>query len=251
MDIIDDVTHQLVTCNNEVKCCIRCNESKLLDKFVANKTFCKDCRNSRVRELRSENKTFRTQQIENEIGKGNKKCVCCNSIQPVLNFKCRMCLDCVRARDRKYNSDVKIKENKTNRRLTDETFRLKHSLSSRIYGALKRKQKRTIEYLGCNFSEFYDWMVANFDDEFTIENYGSVWHVDHVIPLSHFDLQNEDEQQTAFNWRNTTPLLAKDNLYKNNRLDLLQIKQHLEKLVSYHREKNIVLPQIYIDLFAT
>jgi hypothetical protein len=93
-------------------------------------------------------------------------------------------------------------------------------------------------------------MESNFNGNITIENYGSVWHIDHVIPLSHFDLENESEQQIAFNWRNTSPLLVKDNLSKNKRLDLLQIKNHLKKLVSYHREKNLELPQKIIDLFA-
>ena len=40
------------------------------------------------------------------------------------------------------------------------------------------------------------------------------------------------------------------NLKKNNKILKPQIEQHLETLKIYHTEKNIELPQIYIDLFA-
>jgi uncharacterized membrane protein YvbJ len=39
-------------------------------------------------------------------------------------------------------------------------------------------------------------------------------------------------------------------LTKNNKIVKSQVKQHIEKLVSYHNQNNIELPQKYIDLFA-
>ena len=46
------------------------------------------------------------------------------------------------------------------------------------------------------------------------------------------------------------PLSCKENLSKNNKIFKSQIEQHLKNLVDYHKKNNIVLPQIYIDLFA-
>jgi hypothetical protein len=54
----------------------------------------------------------------------------------------------------------------------------------------------------------------------------------------------------AFNWRNTMPLSSKENLAKNNKIIIEQIENHIDKLKIYHNKKNIILPQIYIDLFA-
>jgi hypothetical protein len=51
-----------------------------------------------------------------------------------------------------------------------------------------------------------------------LENHGKEWHIDHVIPISKFDLNNQEEQILAFNWRNTMPLSCKENLSKNNKI---------------------------------
>ena len=78
-----------------------------------------------------------------------------------------------------------------------------------------------------------------------------VWHIDHVIPLSQFDLLNEEEQLLAFNWRNTMPLSATENLKKNKRIDIAQIDEHLKKLEEYHTIKNIIMPENFKKLYAT
>lgn len=46
------------------------------------------------------------------------------------------------------------------------------------------------------------------------------------------------------------PLDAKENLSKNNRINITQIKQHYYHLLNYHKENNIEIPKEFIDLFA-
>jgi hypothetical protein len=232
------------------KCCSRCDETKPINEFVPKKNFCKECKNLRIRELRFAKNWNKMKEVENEIGENNKLCGYCDKVFPKTYFKCRKCIDCKRECDRnsrKHNTDdCSIKREK----YTDIVKRFIKSQRVRIYIALKQKQNKTIEYLGCNTEEFYNWMLYNFDDVLTLDNYGSFWHIDHVIPISHFNLENEHEQSIAFNWKNTMPLSAKENCTKNNRLVLSQIEQHLEKLISYHKEKNLEMPQEFIDLFA-
>ena len=91
----------------------------------------------------------------------------------------------------------------------------------------------------------------NIDTKYTFENYGREWHIDHVIPLSKFDLNDEEQQLVAFNWRNTMPLSVKENLSKNNKILQSQIQQHVSNLLEYHKKNNIEMPQKFIDLFAT
>jgi hypothetical protein len=54
----------------------------------------------------------------------------------------------------------------------------------------------------------------------------------------------------AFNWRNTMPLSAKENLAKNAKILLPQIKEHQQKLQEYHQKNNMILPQKFVDLYA-
>jgi len=113
----------------------------------------------------------------------------------------------------------------------------------------KNKTKHSVEYLGCSSDEYFKW-IFNYDNNCSLENHGKEWHIDHVIPISKFDLSQEPQQLLAFNWRNTMPLSSKDNLVKNNKIIKEQIESHFNKLQEYHIKNNIQLPQIYINLFA-
>ena len=46
------------------------------------------------------------------------------------------------------------------------------------------------------------------------------------------------------------PLSSKENLSKNNKIIKSQVEQHYKKIVEYHIENQLDLPQVFIDLFA-
>ena len=235
--------------DNIEKECNKCNITKKLSLFVKNRNICLDCNNLNRRtkyELDEEHRIkliqksteFKQKKIIEkhnkkieEIGVDNKRCSCCNNIKHQSRFRHNRlkCKDCER----------------------DEPLeKLKRSIRSRIFSAMKSKNKNTIEYLDCSIPNYLKWLLNN-DSGFTLENRGLEWHIDHVIPLSHFNLKDEEQQLIAFNWRNTMPLSCVENLKKNNKIIQSQIKQHYEKLIDYHKENNIILPQEFIDLFAT
>lgn len=161
-------------------------------------------------------------------------------------FKGRKCFECKRKHDKEYNArlDVKIARNEKNKNNT--IFKIKRTLNSRIRCCLKQKSERTIKYLDCNYDNYKNWLEFNFNNEFNLDNYGKAWQIDHVVPLSKFDLDKIEEQMIAFNWRNTMPLSVKENLKKNKKIINSQIEQHYQNLKKY----NIDLPQEFIDLFA-
>jgi len=47
-------------------------------------------------------------------------------------------------------------------------------------------------------------------------NYGKLWQIDLVITAGAFNLTNEQQLLTAFNWRNIRPCLKSENLAKFN-----------------------------------
>jgi len=180
-------------------------------------------------------KVILKQHIRNEeqqkIGLENKRCKYCDTVKPKERFrhnrlKCKHC-----------ERDEPIEK-------------FKRSVRSRIYICLhKSKTKHSIEYLGCSSDHYFKW-IFTYNNMFGLDNHGKEWHIDHVIPLSKFDLNNLDEQLIAFNWRNTMPLSATDNLSKNNKILKEQVITHYKKLKDYHTQNKLDLPQVYIDLFA-
>ena len=67
-----------------------------------------------------------------------------------------------------------------------------------------------------------------------MENYGQVWQIDHTLPITSFNLFNEDELRKCFNWRNLRPMYSKKNMSKGDKVDerlclLQEIKAHYFK----------------------
>ena len=55
----------------------------------------------------------------------------------------------------------------------------------------------------------------------TRQNYGSVWHVDHIIPLQFFidnDLMDDTNKKIACHYGNLQPLFKEENLQKSDKL---------------------------------
>jgi hypothetical protein len=239
--------------NVAYKICSKCEEAKSSEEFYKRGLICCECNNSKRRQKYKENEEYRKKLIkmatefkhkkvierknikeeeQNKIGLENKQCKYCNGIKHKDMFRHNRlkCKDCER---------------------DEPTEKFKRYIRTRIYNCLryKNKTKHSIEYLGCSSDEYFKW-IFNYDNNCSLENHGKEWHIDHVIPISKFDLSQESQQLLAFNWRNTMPLSSKDNLVKNNKIIKEQIKTHLNKLQEYHIKYNIQLPQIYINLFA-
>ena len=246
---------KLVIDSTVIKTCNTCNVEKPLTEFIHPTNRCKECNNNmrrtkyeqdnvvkeriqteareykrRLTEARQNARTEKKAKLEAEIGEDNTICKYCKEVVPKTHFRHNrlMCKNCER---------------------DEPTHKFHRNIRSRIWSCIKRKSKHTIEYLGCTYKEYEQWMFS-YSPEFTMENRGTVWHIDHVIPLYHFDMDDPAQQLIAFNWRNTAPLLARENLAKNRRIIPSQIEHHLSKLNEYHTTHNIDYPFVFSDLFA-
>src|SRR5947207_2614739 len=88
-------------------------------------------------------------------------------------------------------------------RRNDIAFRLLGSLRRRIWETLRGKHKsaRTIQLAGCSIEQLQAHLQAKFAVGMSWENYGRIgWHVDHIVPGSHFDLLLPEQQRRCFHF---------------------------------------------------
>lgn len=122
------------------------------------------------------------------------------------------------------NNKQKIAEYKyfyhKNRYNDDLQYRLLHNCGNHIRKYLKQSKnnKRSIELLGCSVSELKEYLEKQFDSEMSWENYGTYWHIDHIVPCSSFDFSDPVQQRRCFNYTNLQPLEAKANIRKGNKI---------------------------------
>jgi hypothetical protein len=114
----------------------------------------------------------------------------------------------------------RVRENA--KRKTDPEFLIKKRTSCRIRKALRRvnacKSTKTIDLIGCSYSFLKQHIESKFKNGMAWDRLNS-FHIDHIRPLSSFDLTDPDQLRAAFHWTNLQPLYPKENMYKRDKLD--------------------------------
>ena len=99
---------------------------------------------------------------------------------------------------------------------------LSDRLRQRLYYALKRKTKKgsAVQLLGISV----ELAIQNLENKFlpgmNWSNWGigkGKWHIDHIKPLSSFDLTDINQLSEACHINNLQPLWSEDNIRKNNK----------------------------------
>jgi hypothetical protein len=214
--------------------CIKCEETKCIDKFrqYNSNSFsntCKKCFND-LDKIRKKNK--RQKKLENCLA----KCEKCNKDKVLKEFaklkkfyKTKICLECY---------PTFLKEQKTewckNEHNTNMNYRIKKSLASRLRNVLN-KNDTTMNYIGCNIQYFREWLEYNFTEEMNWDNYGSLWSIDHVLPVCKFNLTDENEKFKCWNWSNMMPVTVKYNSSKKN-IDTNQTKYIINRIDKFKEE---------------
>ena len=225
------------------------------DEIYRKKTVARQCEKSKVK--RAEIAKQKSEDMKNEqemlyglFDSDKKICRRCENAVLKCDFRknSHICRGCDRAYHRGRKRDVAAYRLK--RLHTDPVYKLKQTVRNRVLKCLGNyKKKGTIEYLGCSIEMYWKW-IKFISGTYSFETHGTIWHIDHVIPLSFFDLTKEKDIYLAFNWRNTTPLDKIKNIQKGNKISTSQIEEHLKKLKEYHFTNKIELPKEYIELFA-
>ncbi len=211
--------------NMQTKKCSKCREVKTVESFNKDNTrndklscWCKVCQKNKNKQwYTGDNKNNRIQK-SHEYYHTNK-----DTILPKAKIYAEKHKEHIKRYSKQYgiiNREVLLKralEYKRVRRLTDVDFKLRESLSSRVRAAMKNNAKTglTLDLLGCTIPELKFHLEKLFTEGMTWENYG-IWHIDHIIPCSIYDLSDPIEQKQCFHFTNLQPLWAVDNLKKSD-----------------------------------
>jgi hypothetical protein len=105
----------------------------------------------------------------------------------------------------------------------DSTFRIGLNVRVRLGNSLKKihaysKISSIVkDNLGCSIQELKKHLESKFQPGMTWNNYGiKGWHIDHIVPISSFNLSDPEQLRKACHYTNLQPLWAKDNLKKGN-----------------------------------
>ena len=196
-----------------MKNCKKCNINKDLTEFGKHKRskdgkdyYCRDCK-------RGMNRTWQLNNPD-KLKEGKKK----SDLQWYENNKNRKLQTNKQWKEnnKEYNREW-FRKYKLEREQSDPQFKVQNKIRTRLWYALKNKQKNGsgIKDLGCSVEDLMKHLENQFTEGMSWDNYGE-WHIDHIKPLSKFDLENREEFLKACNYKNLQPLWARDNISKSN-----------------------------------
>lgn len=215
------------------KVCSTCKIEKVLDEFgnrskvingskvMTKKCFCKACDYIKQKAYKEKNK-LRLAQRDSEYYLNNKDSI---------NTR-----NCLYVKNNREKRNAYIRTYKKERREKDPSFKIYENCRKRVWKILrKNKSNTTNELLGCSKLFYQMWLEFTFDDSINWLNYGSMWDIDHVVPIDSFNLQDKTELFKCFNWRNTRALNKKANSEKSNNIVQSFISKHGEQLEQFDK----------------
>jgi len=98
--------------------------------------------------------------------------------------------------------------------------RLYMALHNQVYDGWNIRSGEAVRLLGCTMAEFVAHIESLWSDGMSWANWTrDGWHIDHIVPLSAFDLTDTEQLKAACHYTNLRPLWATDNLRKGAKVD--------------------------------
>jgi hypothetical protein len=214
--------------------CSKCGRTRRIERNRAKKLdrthgSCKDCLQKSA-EMRALRRKISTENPKNYKIKCIIPCLYCGNLQRRTKrhlelYKMTFCGPKCQVRWQNKNTDFN-KGTKNPAYIVDREGlkihnKLKRLLRTRVSDALLGKKDKggsAVRDLGCSIEELKAYIESKFMPGMTWENRGKKgWHIDHIIPLSAFNLSNEEQFRAACHYTNLQPLWAIDNIRKGPR----------------------------------
>jgi hypothetical protein len=237
------------------KKCNKCLETKEVSYFSINKTskngnivyksICKNC-HSEVEKNRRKNNLEKFKEKDKKFYEKNKEIILEKNKKYRINNKSKI-------QEQKANYYISHKEEitlyhqnnkkKRNKRLQEKTsndkiYAIKNSLKTRLYEIIKNKTFSFSKLINTNCDNLIEWFEYQFNDNINWDNYGTDWHCDHLIPISFFNFEDEEDRIICFHWTNLRPLISTENIQKSNKICQDEILTHIQILKSFITKSN-------------
>lgn len=129
-------------------------------------------------------------------------------------------------RAKQYRESGRMRQRHIERYVNDPVYNLAIRIRNRIRMAFykarlgTRKPETTIKLLGCSYAEFKQHIESQFTEGMTWQGViDATIHIDHIKPVSGFDLTKPSQQKIAFNFQNCRPMWAAENISKGTKSD--------------------------------
>jgi hypothetical protein len=204
-----------------MKLCKNCKANKPMEEFSAGRAQCKPCRKIKFQNWAKINKN-KIQQFNKLKWQKMKQDPAAVSKRKEWYEKNKSSMLIQKKEYYRINKQKILLCHKAYERMklkTDPIFRLQKNLRRRLNLALKDvfKDETTMKLIGCNLIELKTHLQNSFKEGMSWENYGK-WHIDHIKPISSFNLKNPKNQKLAMHYTNLQPLWAKDNMSKGDKI---------------------------------
>jgi hypothetical protein len=122
------------------------------------------------------------------------------------------------SRQRQKKNRARESERRKIRYHNDLQYRLRRLLRSRLGKCLKNKTKKgsAIGLLGCTIEQLIFYLESQFRDGMNWGNYGTMWSIDHIYPLSKADLEDTKQLELVCHYSNLQPLTIEENSAKRD-----------------------------------
>jgi hypothetical protein len=213
------------------KICPRCNILKPASEFFSViitkdglSTHCKSCASQAQKERRKNNPDLYAKYDKERWSKYDKE------HQREMHRKWR---EKNRAKRNAYRRTHHAK-----RVASDDNYRIALGIRSRIYSALKgiRKSKPTEQIIGCTFPELIKHIESQWEPWMNWRNWGEeegCWQIDHIVPVSAFDLTDFSQQDICFHFLNLRPLCRKANRSKWDSFDPVEFEALKNRIIQW------------------
>jgi hypothetical protein len=90
----------------------------------------------------------------------------------------------------------------------DINFTLRHLLRSHFYRLINKnnKNKNINDLIGCDIEQLKQHLESQFKPEMNWNNHKIIWEIDHIKPISLFNLTDIEQQKQCFHYTNLQPL---------------------------------------------
>lgn len=206
-----------------------CNKNKPLSDFYPKpkgrpgyRSVCVPCWKKKCKEWRDKNKEYKSQKDkeyrkqQGEVLLQKKRDWHWKNRNSILEKK--------RKHYRRNKEEILEKQAKYQKNNIQAKLRLR--LRTRIKDAIKNNQKKgsAVQDLGCSIEFLKKYLEGKFQEGMSWSNWGigkgkKVWHIDHIVPLSSFDLTDIEQFKKAVHYTNLQPLWAEDNFKKGDKYE--------------------------------